>query len=354
MADNYLITGYWGEPHVIPENDRGINAAIFGTGRFVLPVGEQFRAEYIGNNTIRMYDGKLVDNGAAAGIQAGQYIDLLISEAGQGKKRNDLIVFQYAQDISTLIESGTFVVIKGEETSGTATDPELTQNDLLTNNATFDQMALWRVSVSEATISAPVKMFSVSTNINSVYSRIANAGLGGISKGVDSVKDITANGYYITRGDTPGGNWMLCQAFITNNGKDITVEAWNLEGTFKAKRTKRNDVWGEWEYFNPPMNAGVEYRTTERYLGKPVYAMVIDCGKTAAGVRDIPLTPSLNNISNFVRHNCIVGGYPMFESPDPSNSNKFARAYYFASFNLSVWSISEGFDIVLCVWYTKD
>ena len=161
MADNYLITGYWGEPHVTAENDRGIHAAMFGSGRFVLPVGEQFRAEYIGNNTIRMYDGKLMDNGAAAGIPAGVYIDLLISNAGQGMKRNDLIVFQYAQDASTLIERGTFVVIKGTETSGTASDPELTQQDLLTNKATFDQMALWRVPVSGATISAPVQLFSL-------------------------------------------------------------------------------------------------------------------------------------------------------------------------------------------------
>lgn len=161
MADNYLITGYWGEPHVTAENDRGINAAMFGTGRFVLPVGEQFRAAYIGNNTIRMYDGKLMDNGAAGGIPVGEYVDLLIANAGQGKKRNDLIVFQYSQDPSTLVESGTFVVIQGEETTGTASDPVLTQEDLLSGNATFDQMALWRVSVSGATIAAPVRVTEV-------------------------------------------------------------------------------------------------------------------------------------------------------------------------------------------------
>ncbi len=164
MADNYLITGYWGEPHVTAENDRGINAAMFGTGRFVLPIGEQFNAEYIGNNTIRMYDGKLMDNGAAAGIPVGEYIDLLIANAGQGMKRNDLIVFQYEQDSSTLVESGKFVVIQGTETSGTASDPELTQEDLLSGEAAFDQMALYRVSVSGTTIAAPVKLFSVYQN----------------------------------------------------------------------------------------------------------------------------------------------------------------------------------------------
>lgn len=175
MADNYLITGYWGEPHVTAENDRGINAATFGGGRYVLPVGQRFRAEYIGNNTVRMYDGKLMDGGAAAGIPAGRYIDLLISEAGQGMNRNDLIVFQYQKNTSNLTESGVFTVIKGVETTGTAEDPALTQADLLSDEATFDQMALWRVPVSSAVISAPVKLFEVSKNIRSACNTVAVA-----------------------------------------------------------------------------------------------------------------------------------------------------------------------------------
>ena len=160
LDNNYLITGYWGEPHVTVENDRGINAAIFGAGRFVLPVGNQFRAEYIGNNTVRVYDGKLIDNGAVAGIPAGQYIDLLVHETGQGKTRNDLIVFQYAKDAATLVESGVFVVVKGVEAEGTASDPELTQEDLLSDTATFDQMPLWRVSVSGAVVSEPELLYN--------------------------------------------------------------------------------------------------------------------------------------------------------------------------------------------------
>ena len=175
MADNYLITGYWGKPHVTSENDRGFNAAIFGAGRFVLPVGEQFRAEYIGNNTVRVYDGKLIDNGAVAGIPAGEYIDILIPEAGQGKNRNDIIIFQYSQDPSTLIESGVFMVLSGEEVSGTATDPVLSQQDLLSNEATLDQMALWRVPVSGTVISAPVQLFEVSKNIKNAGVSVVEA-----------------------------------------------------------------------------------------------------------------------------------------------------------------------------------
>lgn len=175
MAENYLITGYWGVPHVTSENDRGINAAIFGAGRFVLPVGEQFRSEYIGNNTVRIYDGKLIDNGAVAGIPAGEYVDLVIPEAGQGKNRNDLIIFQYSQDASTLIEKGVFMVLPGEETSGAASDPVLSQQDILTNEATLDQMALWRVPVSGTVISAPVQLFEVSKNMRNAAISIAEA-----------------------------------------------------------------------------------------------------------------------------------------------------------------------------------
>lgn len=165
MADNYLITGYHGAPHVTAENDRGIQAGIVGTGRVVLPVGNQFRAEHIGNNIIRMYDGKLLDNGAAAGIPAGDYVDLLIANASQGMTRNDLIVFQYTRDASTLMESGEFVVVQGVEAASGAMDPTLHHEDLLSDDADFDQMALWRVTVSGVTINTPVKLFDVAKNI---------------------------------------------------------------------------------------------------------------------------------------------------------------------------------------------
>lgn len=197
---NCLITGYWGEPHVTAENDRGINAAIFGAGRFVLPVGERFRAECIGNNLVRLYDGKLLDNGAAAGIPAGEHIDLPLSLASSGKKRNDLVIFQYRQDISTLVETGHFVVLQGEETVETPVDPEVVQSDLLSNKATLDQMPLWRITVTDTAVSAPVQLFTLAKSLVEVE-QIAQSGggSGGGSEGgsgtpTDEVLPITKGG----------------------------------------------------------------------------------------------------------------------------------------------------------------
>lgn len=177
MANNYLITGYWGEPHVTSENDRGINAAIFGPGRYVLPVGKNLKAEYIGNNTIRLFDGKLIDNGAVAGIPAGTYIDMLVPETAQGMKRNDLIIFQYSKDGNTLIETGQFIILHGEETADVPVDPELHQEDLLTDLAFLDQVALWRVSVTGSVISPPVPLFKSMANFQSMRAALGAVNL---------------------------------------------------------------------------------------------------------------------------------------------------------------------------------
>ena len=51
---------------------------------------------------------------------------------------------------------------------------------------------------------------------------------------------------------------------------------------------KSAGAWKPLEYIDPPMELGVEYRTTERYLGKPVYVKVVDCGACPAnGYKDI-------------------------------------------------------------------
>lgn len=45
-----------------------------------------------------------------------------------------------------------------------------------------------------------------------------------------------------------------------------------------CSKTRWSTGWKPIEWVNPPMNLGVEYRTTERYLGKPVYVKLLDGG----------------------------------------------------------------------------
>lgn len=57
----------------------------------------------------------------------------------------------------------------------------------------------------------------------------------------------------------------------------------------RIEREKTTDGgWLPWEFVNPPLVLGVEYRTTERYLGKPVYVKVVNCGNLpASGLKNI-------------------------------------------------------------------
>ena len=62
----------------------------------------------------------------------------------------------------------------------------------------------------------------------------------------------------------------------------VYVSALSSDGNFNsvARRQKPSgeSSFTAWEYENPPMKIGVEYKTTERYLGYPVYKKVIDFG----------------------------------------------------------------------------
>lgn len=62
-----------------------------------------------------------------------------------------------------------------------------------------------------------------------------------------------------------------------NGGQYASITGYSYGGT-AITRCKNAGTWGPWEWVNPPLALGVEYRTTERYLGKPVYAQVINCG----------------------------------------------------------------------------
>ncbi|MBO7312491.1 MAG: hypothetical protein J6U82_06760, partial [Alistipes sp.] len=96
-----------------------------------------------------------------------------------------------------------------------------------------------------------------------------------------------------------GGAWLRVDMYDEKYG----VQTWYREamtGTthgVSAQRFLNRGVWQPWEYINPPMQLGVEYRTTERYNGKPVYCRWIDLANLAThGTREYQLTPDSNPV----------------------------------------------------------
>lgn len=82
-------------------------------------------------------------------------------------------------------------------------------------------------------------------------------------------------------------------------------------------------TWNPWECINPPMAFGVEYRTTERYNGKPVYVKTVrhtltaDTGSTSS-VTTLAINGNVSNVDSIVDVSGVYVGTDSKKYPIPS------------------------------------
>jgi hypothetical protein len=116
----------------------------------------------------------------------------------------------------------------------------------------------------------------------------AGYGLGTIGKSLtesDDLNSVWACGFYWWSVAPANAPFTYGAMVVKSRSNDVFVqEITNLTpansanaGT-KVQRINYAGTITPDEWVNPPMKLGVEYRTTERYLDKPVYTMAIDCG----------------------------------------------------------------------------
>lgn len=104
-------------------------------------------------------------------------------------------------------------------------------------------------------------------------------GLGDQCKSIDDWNNATLTGWYKSNVNTPTGSAMFGQAILYSPGTILQKAYAHNNGIYlEAHRECVSGTWGEWEWVNPPMIPGVEYRTTERYNGKAVYTKSINFG----------------------------------------------------------------------------
>ena len=102
-------------------------------------------------------------------------------------------------------------------------------------------------------------------------------------------------------------------AVLSNIGSaDVWLCGWRM---FKLRYPSSSSpaVWMPFEWENPPMKIGVEYRTTERYDGKPVYAKAINFGQAPnATYKDV--SHGIENFSQLVSYTGMMGGANLIEA----------------------------------------
>ena len=94
---------------------------------------------------------------------------------------------------------------------------------------------------------------------------------------LEALDDLLDTGSYrlnIKTGDADVGGVNFSRATVSVEGYDASTAQQTLSrigSTTRAFRSYEGGAWKPWSVENPPMELGVEYRTTELWEGKPVY-----------------------------------------------------------------------------------
>ena len=81
-------------------------------------------------------------------------------------------------------------------------------------------------------------------------------------------------------------------------------------------------VDGVKEWINPPMASGVEYRTTERWMGKPVYTKIVAFGNLPnASSKYIAWSPDSGTVAYVIHAVAVTSGGSMLNAIDSANVN---------------------------------
>lgn len=219
----HLVTGYAGQAHIKAANHGAYNAAVVGSGKYVLDSGNMMSASVLSANKIRIYDGICLNQGRHIQIDPDTYEEVDIENGTQGYMRNDIIVMRYSKDAETDIESASLVVIKGTPAEVSPTDPEHAEGSIL-NGALVDDMPLYRVPLDGLTVGELVPLFEIMPSMGAMVESLSE-----VKESAESAKNeassakttassalSVANAAMPKRGGTFGGSISVpYQLFVT-------------------------------------------------------------------------------------------------------------------------------------------
>lgn len=151
-----LVTGKTGE-NVTAAQDAALYAGLAGLEASILPIGEKMRASKISNNSIRIYDGCVIDQGRLYMIDPNTYQNYTIDSGNQGVIRYDIIGLQYTKSGAGGESVSTFVKKNAGE-NGTVT------TNSLWDGASTTQIGLYRVKLNGLAIESIIPMCKTLTN----------------------------------------------------------------------------------------------------------------------------------------------------------------------------------------------
>ena len=183
--------------NITAADDAAIFQSLIGSDG-VLNIGSKFATTVISNNKVRVADRVMCVGGHMGRTAYGDYNDMTIENGVSGQNRNDIIYAKFLTSGSA--DTFTLDVKKGTGTTGTATDPALTQG-VLYENATLREFPLWRVKLKGLSITAVEQMFTLVPSIPELEAKYGELNSNLIENLTDSAANISSGIIYfrITR-----------------------------------------------------------------------------------------------------------------------------------------------------------
>lgn len=194
------------------------------------------------------------------------------------------------------------------------------------------------------------------TNINAAPGGfgLGTAIVGGVSGGRDA-NNLSGCGFFRADQNTPTSDWWYGYQIEYSAG--YKYQRCVKSASFEiVERKQINNVWGAWEYVNPPMALGVEYRTTERYLGKPVYVKAVDCGAVPSNTQKI-ISMGVSGFITKIRCDAFAtNSADVFTIPRKVNDTEVTVTLASSANNIYISSNTdtlENYNVYTIMYYTK-
>lgn len=254
------ITNAAKEPHITPLQDAMWHRGMAGIDSCVFNFFENFAAEVSSNNSVKIRSGIGMIQGRYFCVEPSTYDEVTIANGTQGEKRKDLIVCRWTVDEEQKVQSGDWVVIQGNPTTGTPAAPSYTAGDLDAGDLIAD-MPFYEVTLDGINVTGVAQKFT---------------SLGGIGKLVsdETIQMFKDAGYPITGGATLDG--IIRDLIVGGMIKTYEQDGWRIkkyaDGTAEAWKTNTTaSANGFLRCSNPFRNAkSLQILTTSIYFGSNV------------------------------------------------------------------------------------
>lgn len=168
----------------------------------------------------------------------------------------------------------------------------------------------------------------------------------------------TSNGWYYVTGAANAAHQYDHAMLVVGYGRNALTQIAFLGTAYSAMtyiliRKCVAGTWHEWEWLNPKLEVGVEYRTTERWNSTPVYVKVVDCGLSIDGTKTLE---GVISGKQCIRVDAILGGWALPSEVQFANQTHQYFGYVTSNGTDVYVHCSNGWkgvQVYAAVYYTK-